>query len=61
MKIQVERGEHYTYPDLSITRGDVEFAGGRDDVIANPVVIFEILSNTTKDYDRVTLKKIQTL
>ncbi len=52
MKIQVERGEHYTYPDLSVTCGDVEFAEGRDDVIANPVVIFEILSNSTKDYDR---------
>ncbi|QTA93791.1 Uma2 family endonuclease [Desulfonema magnum] len=52
MKIQVDEAMHYTYPDVSIVCGDIEFVGGRDDVITNPVVIFEVLSNSTKDYDR---------
>ncbi len=52
MKIQVDKDSHYTYPDTSIVCGDVEFAENRNDVIANPLVIFEILSDSTKDYDR---------
>ncbi len=52
MKIQVDKESHYTYPDISIVCGDVEFAENRNDVIANPLVIFEILSDSTKDYDR---------
>ncbi len=52
MKIQVNEDSHYTYPDTSIVCGDVEFAENRNDVIANPLVIFEILSDSTKDYDR---------
>ncbi|QTA91673.1 Uma2 family endonuclease [Desulfonema magnum] len=52
MKIQVDKENHYTYPDVSIVCGDIEFADGRDDTIKNPIVIFEILSHSTKDYDR---------
>ncbi len=52
MKIQVDAGQHYTYPDLSIVCGNIEFAEGRDDTITNPVVLAEILSESTRDYDR---------
>jgi len=52
MKIQVDRESHYTYPDISIACGEIEFAENRKDVIANPLVIIEILSDSTKDYDR---------
>ncbi len=52
IKVEVEPGEHYTYPDVSIVCGEVAFAAGRDDVIANPVVIVEVLSRSTEDYDR---------
>ncbi len=54
MKIQVDREKHYAYPDISVICGDVEFANGRDDAVANPIVIVEILSESTKDYDRGT-------
>ncbi|MGE0087374.1 MAG: Uma2 family endonuclease [Desulfococcaceae bacterium] len=52
MKIEVDKARHYTYPDLSIVCGDVRFAANRDDTVTNPVVIAEILSESTKDYDR---------
>ena len=32
----------------------LEFEEGRDDMILNPVVVFEVLSYTTMDYDRGT-------
>jgi Uma2 family endonuclease len=52
MRIQADKAKHYMYPDLSVVCGDIEFVDGRDDTIANPIVIFEILSDSTKDYDR---------
>ncbi len=52
MKIQVEEDSHYAYPDVSVVCGDIEFVGNRDDIIANPVIIVEILSQSTKNYDR---------
>lgn len=54
MKICVEKKKFYTYPDLSIVCGNIEFEEGRTDIIANPAVIVEILSDSTKDYDRGT-------
>ncbi len=52
MKIQVEEARHYTYPDVSVVCGDIEFAKGRNDTIVNPAVILEVLSATTQSYDR---------
>lgn len=52
IKVQVDEAVHYAYPDVSIVCGDVEFVEGRNDVVTNPLVIFEVLSESTKDYDR---------
>ena len=52
MKIQVDPEKHYTYPDVSVICGDVAFAKGRRDTVANPIAIFEVLSEATRDYDR---------
>ncbi len=52
VKVQVEPEKHYTYPDVSIVSGEIQFAQGRSDTIANPQVIIEVMSHTSKDYDR---------
>lgn len=52
IKVEMDKDSHYAYPDISVVCGDIEYAENRDDIIANPVVIFEILSESTKDYDR---------
>lgn len=42
----------FTYPDISVICGAPEFYQHRTDTITNPIVIFEVLSPSTKDYDR---------
>ncbi|WP_377480145.1 MAG: Uma2 family endonuclease [Microcoleus anatoxicus] len=42
----------YTYPDVMLVAGKLEFAEGRKDTISNVVMIAEVLSASTADYDR---------
>ncbi len=52
LKVRAEKNMHFVYPDVGVVCGDIEFEKDRDDTIANPVAIFEILSKSTMDYDR---------
>ncbi len=65
IKVRVDEARHYTYPDVTVVCGDIEYAGNRDDVISNPLVIMEILSESSKDYDRgskfTAYRKIESL
>jgi len=65
IKLQVDEENHYTYPDVMVVCGELEFAKERKDTVINPVVIVEVLSESTKDYDRGTkftaYRKITTL
>ncbi len=45
-------GGLYTYPDVSVICGTVELVPGRPDTATNPVVLVEVLSDATRDYDR---------
>ena len=42
----------YMYPDALIVCGEPELADNRFDTLKNPVVIFEVLSPSTKHHDR---------
>jgi Uma2 family endonuclease len=42
----------YTYPDLMVICGAVEFESDRQDVVKNPQFIVEVLSPSTASYDR---------
>jgi Uma2 family endonuclease len=42
----------YTYPDVIVTCGEEQYIDGHFDTLLNPVVIFEVLSESTKAYDR---------
>ncbi len=42
----------YTYPDVMVTANPLTLQSGRADTVTNPVLIAEILSKSTKDYDR---------
>jgi len=42
----------YTYPDVMIVAGEPEYFNNRTDTIVNPQVIVEVLSKSTKGYDR---------
>ena len=53
MKIWIEEKDLFTYPDLVLVCGKSEFYPERDDTITNPIVIIEVLSDSTRNYDRV--------
>ncbi|MDY6782815.1 MAG: Uma2 family endonuclease [Cyanobacteriota bacterium] len=42
----------YTYPDVMVVRGEPIYEGKGTTTITNPCVILEVLSNSTKGYDR---------
>lgn len=51
MRVQIQKANAYTYPDVLIVCGELEFFQGRQDIITNPLVIFEVLSDSTREYD----------
>ncbi len=42
----------YTYPDVMVVDGELQLQEGRKDTITNPLIISEVLSNSTKSYDK---------
>jgi Uma2 family endonuclease len=54
LRVEIGKKSHYAYPDVVVVCGELEFAERRSDTITNPAVVFEVLSESTKDYDRGT-------
>jgi Uma2 family endonuclease len=53
LKVGVHRGRHgFAYPDVVMLCGRPEFVDAHQDVITNPVVLFEVLSPSTEASDR---------
>jgi len=51
-KVGADAAGLYSYPDLSVACGELRFIGERQDVLANPVLLVEVLSPSTEAYDR---------
>ena len=47
----VKKNGLYTYPDTAVVCGKVELVEGRNDTITNPILLVEVLSPSTKNYD----------
>ncbi|MBD2363807.1 Uma2 family endonuclease [Anabaena minutissima FACHB-250] len=52
VRLWIPQRRIYTYPDVMIVEGEPEFFHNRTDMILNPQVIVEVLSESTKGYDR---------
>lgn len=52
LRVRVSPTGLYTYPDIVIVCGEPIFTGKRRDTLTNPTLIIEVLSDSTKDYDR---------
>ena len=54
MKVRTKTREtnKYSYPDVVVTCGDESFEDDNSDVLLNPLVIIEVLSESTEAYDR---------
>ena len=51
-RVFVQQHELYTYPDASVVCGPIDYDPNDGDAIANPVVLVEVLSPSTKNYDQ---------
>jgi len=52
LKLRIEATGLFTYPDLSVVCGDPQIETNGGDVLLNPVVLVEVLSDSTEAYDR---------
>jgi Uma2 family endonuclease len=52
LKVYVSSLETFTYPDVTVVCGPPALYQGSSDVITNPKVIVEVLSESTERYDR---------
>ncbi|NJL59846.1 MAG: Uma2 family endonuclease [Desulfobacteraceae bacterium] len=52
MRLSIPHTNLYTYADLVVVAGEPSFPDERDDTITNPCLIVEVLSASTRDYDR---------
>ena len=50
MRVKIDGS--YAYPDIVIFCGDAQFEDNEFDTLTNPVVIMEILSDSTESFDR---------
>ncbi|MCP4106982.1 MAG: Uma2 family endonuclease, partial [Desulfobacteraceae bacterium] len=52
MKVKIREIGKYTYPDAVVVCGNEEYDDEHSDTLLNPIVIIEILSDSTEAYDR---------
>jgi Uma2 family endonuclease len=52
LRLRIEATGLYTYPDLSVVCGEPQLESDAGDVLLNPLVIVEVLSDSTEAYDR---------
>lgn len=52
MRIKIEQADVQTYPDFSIVCGERQFTDDNPPALLNPIILIEILSPSTEQYDR---------
>ncbi|NMG07645.1 Uma2 family endonuclease [Brasilonema sp. UFV-L1] len=52
VRLWIPQKRIYTYPDVMVIAGEPIYWDNRTDTITNPIVIIEVLSESTEGYDR---------
>jgi Uma2 family endonuclease len=52
LRVRISATGLYTYPDVVVVCGEPQWADDQKDTLLNPTLIVEVLSESTKDYDR---------
>ncbi|MEB3182443.1 MAG: Uma2 family endonuclease [Nostocaceae cyanobacterium] len=52
VRLWIPRYRLYTYPDVMVVKGNPVYEGSGKTTITNPLLIVEVLSKSTKDYDK---------
>ena len=51
LRLKVNASSLYTYPDIAVVCGEPQFDDDQRDTLVNPMLIVEVLSESTQDYD----------
>ncbi|NJL91556.1 MAG: Uma2 family endonuclease [Coleofasciculaceae cyanobacterium SM2_1_6] len=52
VRLWVSPIRRYFYPDIMVIQGEPIYQGSNQTIVTNPFLIIEVLSSSTKDYDR---------
>ena len=52
-RLWIPQARIYTYPDVMVMAEPVETAADRTDTVVNPILVAEVLSKSTQNYDHV--------
>lgn len=52
VRLWISAYRRYTYPDIQIILGDIVYYENRKDTVLNPAIIVEVLSDSTRNYDK---------
>lgn len=52
IKLHIEKSNKYIYPDTMVICGNIETSEDLPNAVTNPILIVEVLSKSTADYDR---------
>ena len=52
LRLWIPQYNVYTYPDVLVTKGKPVLQDNRNDTVINPLLIVEVLSKSTKNYDQ---------
>lgn len=52
MRVNIPENTLYTYPDISVFCGELQTSARDEDTVIQPTVLIEILSPSTRNYDR---------
>ena len=52
LKVRVPNSKRFFYPDVSVVCGETQFADDERDVVLNPILVTEVLSESTAAFDR---------
>ncbi len=51
-RLAIPNSNRYTYPDVMVVPRPIELQAGRKNTVMNPILIAEVLSDSTEAYDR---------
>lgn len=51
-KLYIEKENKYVYPDTMVVCGEIKKSNETKDALTNPILIVEVLSKSTSEYDR---------
>ncbi len=54
VRLWIPRYRQYTYPDVMVIQGKPVYEGKGKTTVTNPILIMEVLSKSTQDYDKGT-------